>query len=38
VPETNPNNPKYQLFIQAWRRLPLPVANFLGPYIVRNLG
>ncbi len=38
VPETNPNNPKYKLFIQAWRRLPLPVANFLGPYIVRNLG
>ncbi len=38
VPENNPNNPKYRLFIQAWRRLPLPVANFLGPHIVRNLG
>jgi len=38
VPENNPNNPKYRLFIQAWQRLPLPVANFLGPYIVRNLG
>lgn len=38
VPETNPNNPKYRLFIQAWRRLPRPVANFLGPFIVRDLG
>lgn len=38
VPENNPNNPKYRLFIEAWRRLPLPVANFLGPRIVRNLG
>lgn len=38
VPENNPNNPKYRLFIKVWRRLPLPVANFLGPLIVRNLG
>lgn len=38
VPENNPNNPKYRLFIEAWRRLPLPVANVLGPLIVRNLG
>jgi FemAB-related protein (PEP-CTERM system-associated) len=38
VPSNNPTNPKYRLFIQAWQRLPLPVANFLGPYIVRNLG
>jgi FemAB-related protein (PEP-CTERM system-associated) len=38
LPENNPNNPKYRLFIQAWQRLPRPVANFLGPYIVRNLG
>lgn len=38
LPENNPNNPKYQLFIKAWQRLPLPVANFLGPYIVKNLG
>ncbi|MCU0840248.1 MAG: FemAB family PEP-CTERM system-associated protein [Thiobacillaceae bacterium] len=38
VPENNPNNPKYRLFIKAWQRLPLPVANFLGPHIVRSLG
>ena len=38
VPDQNPLNPKYQLFIKAWRKLPMPVANFLGPYIVKNLG
>lgn len=38
VPENNPLNPKYRMFIQMWRRLPLPVANVLGPHIVKNLG
>ena len=37
VPRLNPSNPKYQLAISAWQRLPLPVANWLGPKIVRNL-
>jgi len=36
VPMINPNNPKYRLFIAAWRKLPLPVANFLGPKVIRN--
>jgi FemAB-related protein (PEP-CTERM system-associated) len=38
VPELNPNNPKYRLFIKAWKKLPLPLANAVGPFIVRNLG
>lgn len=38
MPEHNPANPKYRLMISAWRRLPLPVANALGPFIVRGLG
>ncbi|MDN5753551.1 MAG: FemAB family PEP-CTERM system-associated protein [Nitrosospira sp.] len=38
VPDHNPLNPRYQLFIKAWRKLPLPLANFIGPYVVRNLG
>lgn len=38
IPENNPNNPKYQLAISAWKRLPLPVANLLGPPLVRGLG
>jgi len=38
VPQNNPNNAKYQLLIKVWRRLPIGVANWLGPFIVRNLG
>ena len=38
VPDHNPLNPKYRLFIAAWKKLPLPVANLLGPMIVRGLG
>ena len=38
MPDHNPLNPKYRLFITAWKRLPLPVANTLGPMIVRGVG
>ncbi len=38
IPDLNPLNPKYRLFIAAWKKLPLPVANLLGPAIVRGLG
>lgn len=38
IPQNNPSNAKYKLFISAWRRLPIGLANRLGPYIVRNLG
>ena len=38
VAQHNPLNPKYQLLIKAWRKLPLPLANTLGPHIVRHLG
>ena len=38
VPQNNPSNAKYKLMIEAWRRLPLGVANWLGPRIVRSLG
>ena len=38
IPDHNPLNPKYRLFIAAWKRLPLPVANLVGPHIVRGVG
>jgi FemAB-related protein (PEP-CTERM system-associated) len=38
VPQNNPANPKFQLLIEAWRRMPIGVANWLGPIVVRNLG
>jgi len=38
MPAVNPTNPKYRLFINAWKRLPLPVAELLGPMVSRSLG
>lgn len=38
VPQNNPQNPRYQNLIKLWQRLPLPVANAVGPYLARNLG
>ena len=38
VPQNNPMNPKYRAFIALWKRLPLGVANVIGPHIVRHLG
>jgi FemAB-related protein (PEP-CTERM system-associated) len=37
LPELNPDNPKFKLAIAVWRRLPLFVANRLGPKIVTRL-
>lgn len=38
IPQNNPNNAKYKLLIETWRRMPIGLANLIGPHIVRNLG
>ncbi|HTP95739.1 MAG TPA: FemAB family XrtA/PEP-CTERM system-associated protein [Burkholderiales bacterium] len=38
VPDHNPLNPKYRLFIKLWQRMPLALANRIGPHIVKYLG
>jgi FemAB-related protein (PEP-CTERM system-associated) len=38
MPNVNPLNPKYAVLIALWRRLPLCIANALGPRISRGLG
>ncbi len=38
IPENNPLNLKYRALIALWRWLPVPVANFLGPHLVKSLG
>jgi FemAB-related protein (PEP-CTERM system-associated) len=38
VPQNNPANAKYRLMIETWRRMPLGLANWLGPFVVRSLG
>jgi len=37
MPNINPTNAKYKLMIAVWKKLPVPVANILGPPIVRNI-
>lgn len=37
VPELNPKNPKFDLAIRVWQRLPLRVASALGPFVVRHI-
>jgi FemAB-related protein (PEP-CTERM system-associated) len=38
MPNVNPLNPKYALWVALWRRLPLFVANAFGPLISRGIG
>ena len=38
LPAFNPTNPKYKAAIAVWRKLPLSVANLLGPVLARSLG
>ena len=37
VPVLNTSNPKYELLINAWRRMPVWATTLIGPRIVRNL-
>lgn len=34
----DPRNPKYAAMVATWKRLPLPVANLVGPWLSRGLG
>ena len=36
--DTNPTSAKYRLMVDSWQRLPLWLANRLGPVISRQLG
>ncbi len=36
--EINPLNPRYAQKVALWKKLPLGIANLLGPYISKGLG
>lgn len=36
--DINPNSPKFKLQVALWRKLPLPIANRIGPWIAKGLG
>ena len=38
LPDTSPLNPRLQRYVNAWKRLPLPVANIVGPRLIQGLG
>ena len=37
MPDINPLNPKYRFFIAAWKRLPLAVSQWVGPWLSKDL-
>lgn len=37
LPALNVDNPKYRLAIAAWKKLPLPVTQWLGPLLARSI-
>jgi len=37
MPDQSPSNPKFRAAIAMWKRLPVPVATWLGPAIVRSI-
>lgn len=37
IPDISPANPRFHLATRAWQRLPVPIANRLGPMIARSL-
>ena len=37
LPELRPDAPKFRLAVAAWQRLPVSIANRIGPAIVKNL-
>ncbi|MFC3051198.1 FemAB family XrtA/PEP-CTERM system-associated protein [Kordiimonas pumila] len=38
LPDLNPSSSKYRMLVAAWKRLPLPIANTIGPMLARHLG
>jgi FemAB-related protein (PEP-CTERM system-associated) len=37
IPQLNVQNPRYRLAASAWRKLPLPVTQVVGPFIARSI-
>jgi serine/alanine adding enzyme len=37
LPNLSPTNPKFDLAVRCWQRLPVSVASTLGPHIVRHI-
>lgn len=38
LPDVNPNNPKYAMFIKMWQRMPYWLSTVVGPELAKDLG
>ena len=38
IPFVHPTNPKYQMLINIWKRLPVQITKVIGPQILKGLG
>ena len=37
IPELNVDNPKYEMAINLWRKLPVRITQLVGPHIAKNI-
>jgi hypothetical protein len=37
MPDLSPSNPKLELAVRAWKRLPLPLSKLVGPRLTKYL-
>ncbi|MEO1594046.1 MAG: FemAB family XrtA/PEP-CTERM system-associated protein [Pseudomonadota bacterium] len=37
LPDNNPDSPRFRQFVKLWKKLPLPVAAAVGPFLARRL-
>ena len=37
LPELNVDNPKYKLAISMWRKMPVRITNWIGPFLSKSL-
>lgn len=37
LPEINPNNPKYKIFISLWKLMPVWLSKIIGPFLIKNI-
>ncbi len=38
IPNISPTNPKYAMFINAWKKMPFWTTKIIGPHVVKYLG
>ena len=37
IPDVNPNSSRFSTMSNIWKRLPVPIANFVGPWITKGI-